>query len=99
MESSESQLTLRQQIQDLLTSEEMTVRELSQTVRIPEKEVLDHLAHIERSALSHGKQLTIKPFECLSCGFVFDKRSRLSKPGRCPKCKKSHIQNARYHVK
>lgn len=99
MEDSESQVTVRQQLMDLLCAEEMTVRELSQALRIAEKEVLDHLTHIERTALRQKKQLLVKPFECLSCGFVFDKRSRLSKPGRCPRCKKSHIQNAKYQIK
>jgi len=99
MDPFENQLTLRQQIVDLLCSEEMTVRDLSQAVRIPEKEVLDHLSHIERSAQRLGKKLVITPYRCLSCGFVFEKRSRLTKPGRCPICKKSHLQTAHYYIK
>jgi predicted Zn-ribbon and HTH transcriptional regulator len=99
MEPFDSQQTLRQQIIDLLSIEEMTVRDISQTARIPEKEVMDHLSHIERSLQRLGKKLIITPYRCLSCGFVFDKRTRLSRPGRCPSCKKSHLQTAFYHIK
>ena len=98
MEPIESGQTIRQQIIDLLGSDELTLRDLSQAVSIPEKEVEDHLAHIERSVRNQGKKLVEIPYQCLSCGFVFDKRSRFSKPGRCPSCKNSHMQTARYHI-
>ncbi len=90
---------MRQQIIALLSKEELTVRDLSQAMSIPEKEVLDHLVHIERSAQRLGKKLTVTPYKCISCGFVFEKRTRLSKPGRCPNCKNSHIQTAGYTIR
>ena len=99
MEPIDSKQTIRQQIIDLLISEELTQRDLSQAVSIPEKEVVDHLSHIERSVRSQGKKLVEIPCRCLSCGFVFEKRTRFSKPGRCPHCRNSHIQTARYHIK
>jgi predicted Zn-ribbon and HTH transcriptional regulator len=99
MEPFDSQQTVRQQIIDLLSSEEMTVRDISQAVRISEKEAMDHLSHIELSVKRLGKKLEIIPYRCLSCGFVFDNRSRFTKPGRCPKCKKSHLQTAYYRIK
>ena len=98
MELIDNKQTIRQQIIDLLISDELTLRDLSQAVCIPEKEVVDHLGHIARSVRSQGKKLVETPYECLACGFVFDKRSRFSKPGRCPSCRNSHIQTARYHI-
>ena len=98
MEPIESGQTIRQQIIDLLCSDELTLRDLSQAVSITEKEVVGHLGHIERSIRRQGKKLVEIPHKCLSCGFVFDKRSRFSKPGRCPSCKNSHMQTARYHI-
>ncbi|MBW2485304.1 MAG: transcriptional regulator [Deltaproteobacteria bacterium] len=98
METSDSRQTIRQQIIDLLGSDTLTVRDLSQAVSIPEKEVMEHLGHIERSVRNQGKKLMKTPYKCLLCGFVFDNRIRFSKPGRCPSCKKSHIQTARYHI-
>jgi len=98
MEPVDSNQTLRQQIIDLLTGENLTVRDLSQAVSIPEKEVMDHLDHIDRSLRSQGRKLLEIPYECLSCGFVFDKRKRFSRPGRCPECRNSHIKTARYRI-
>ena len=98
MEPGGSKQTVRQQIVDLLSLEEMTQRDLSQALGIPEKEVVSHLEHIERSIRSLGKKLVEAPYRCLSCGFVFDKRNRFTKPGRCPSCRNSHIAMARYHI-
>jgi predicted Zn-ribbon and HTH transcriptional regulator len=98
MEPIDSEQTIRQQIIDLLSTDELTLRDLSQAVSISEKEVVFHLDHIERSIRNQGKKLVETPYKCLSCGFVFDKRSRFSKPGRCPICRNSHMQRARYHI-
>jgi predicted Zn-ribbon and HTH transcriptional regulator len=91
--------TIRQQIIDLLSSGDVTLRDLSQAVSITEKEVENHLVHIERSMRNQDKKLVEIPYQCISCDFVFDKRSRFSRPGRCPNCKNSHIQRARYYIK
>lgn len=99
MEIVNDKQTLRQQIIALLSSEELTLRDLSQALSIPEKDVVGHLGHIERTLRTQGKKLAEIPYQCLSCGFVFDKRTRFSKPGRCPACKNSHMQTARYYIK
>jgi predicted Zn-ribbon and HTH transcriptional regulator len=85
--------TLRQQIIELLTDGEMDARQISGQVGIQEKEVIEHLSHIARSLAVKGKKLTIRPAECLLCGYVFEKRQRFTRPGRCPRCKKSHLQS------
>ena len=99
METSDSRQTIRQEIIDLLNSEELTIRDLSQAVSLQEKEIVGHLGHIERSLQRQGKKLMISPYKCLTCGFVFEKRTRFTKPGRCPDCKNSHIQVAQFYVK
>jgi predicted Zn-ribbon and HTH transcriptional regulator len=90
--------TIRQQIITLLTEEELSARDISQLVSIREKEVCLHLDHINRSVSSQGKVLVVTPCQCLSCGFIFKDRQRLSSPGRCPQCKGSHISMARYRI-
>ena len=99
MGTSDNRQTIRQEIIDLLGSEELTIRDLSQAVSLQEKEIVDHLGHIERSLQRQGKKLMISPYTCLTCGFVFEKRTRFTKPGRCPKCKNSHIQVAQFYIK
>jgi predicted Zn-ribbon and HTH transcriptional regulator len=83
---------------DLLSDHGMTARDLSQTLGIREKEVYEHLAHITRSVSGQGKRLRILPFRCLACGFVFAERKRFTRPGRCPNCKKSHVEIPVYRI-
>ena len=91
--------TLRQLIIALLDEKEMTARELSQAVGIREREVYDHLSHIARSvAAKRKKRLTILPFRCLSCGYLFEERKRFTRPSRCPRCKKTRLQIPVYRL-
>ena len=90
--------TIRQKIISLLSEDEMSAREISGEVGIPEKEVVEHLAHIARSVSSQDKKVMITPANCMSCGYVFENRKRFTRPGRCPQCKKSHIQSPRFRI-
>ena len=90
--------TIRQRIIDLLSTEEMSARGLSKAVGIREKEVYEHLSHIVRSLVAQGKKLIVQPYSCLGCGYVFQDRRRFTRPSRCPRCKRSHIQEATYRV-
>ena len=90
--------TIRQQIIDLLSQGEMDARELSREVGIREKEVYDHLGHISRSLAAKGKSLNIRPAQCLSCGYEFKNRRRFTRPGRCPRCKKTHLQSPAFYI-
>ncbi len=83
----------------LLREEEMSARELSRAMGIREKEVYDHLSHIARSAVGQGKKLIVAPFRCLGCGHVFQDRKRFNRPGRCPQCKRSHIEEPMYRIR
>ena len=83
--------TLRQQIAALLQEDPMTAMDISQAVGIPERDVYRHLAHIQRSVAGQGKKLLLSPCTCRACGFVFKERRRLTRPGRCPRCRESRI--------
>ncbi|HEX9860288.1 MAG TPA: transcriptional regulator [Nitrospirota bacterium] len=89
--------TVRQRIRDYLKGGERSIRDISQELRISEKEALDHLEHI---ALARGgdERLVVTPSECGSCGYVFKKRERLGKPGRCPVCKGEKISQPLYRM-
>ena len=91
--------TVRQEIIALLEENSaVTAKDISAEVRIPEKEVYEHLEHIHKSLNKTGQQLHIKPAECLKCGFVFTKRDRLKTPGRCPICHEEHIQEPLFSI-
>jgi predicted Zn-ribbon and HTH transcriptional regulator len=76
----------------------MDARQLSGQIGIREKEAIEHLSHIARSLAVKGKKLTVRPAKCLLCGYVFEKRQRFTRPGRCPRCKKSHLQSPQFYI-
>ncbi|WP_027367216.1 transcriptional regulator [Desulfocurvibacter africanus] len=90
--------TERRTIMDLLRDEPMTAKDLSAEAGIAEKRVLDALEHIRRSAPSQGLRLVVEPARCRSCGFAFAKRDRLGKPGHCPMCKKTFIEEPKFRL-
>jgi hypothetical protein len=90
--------TLRRKIIALLSDREMDARGLSEELRIKEKEVYEHLAHVERSVQAAGGKFVLTPSECQLCGYVFEDRRRLTRPGRCPKCRRSKLQNPSFRI-
>jgi predicted Zn-ribbon and HTH transcriptional regulator len=90
--------TVRQQMIELLMEGRHNARELSQELRISEKEVYKHLPHIARSVASRKKKLLVVPSQCSDCGYVFKDRTRFTKPGRCPHCKGGHLEQPRYEI-
>jgi len=90
--------TMRQKIFLLLSEREMSAREISQTIGIREKEVYEHLPHIALSAMAQKRKLVVLPFGCMSCGYVFEQRKRFTRPSRCPRCKKTHLETPVYRI-
>ncbi len=91
--------TLRQEIMSVLVQGPASAKDISFEVRISEKEVYDHLEHIRKSLLGRkDSQLVIMPAECVKCGFVFSKRERLKKPGKCPICKGESIREPLFSI-
>ena len=94
----EQHQTIRRQMIDLLSRSDMNALEISQSLSIMEKEVYDHLAHICRSVVTHGKKCIIVPSRCIRCGYIFANRRKFTRPSRCPQCKNTHIQTARFRI-
>jgi len=78
--------TVRRAIMTELEKRPLSAWDLSGRVGIPEKEVAGHLEHIRASLHRSGRQLEVQPAECAKCGFVFEKRGRLTRPSKCPVC-------------
>ena len=89
--------TVRRELFSLLSESRFSARELSGLIRISEKEVYDHLKHVLKSTRK-GFRLLITPAECRKCGFVFSKRERLKKPGRCPVCRAESIREPLFSI-
>lgn len=90
--------TLRQQIIALLEEAPLTALDISKAVRVPEKDVYRHLAHIEKSVAGSGGRLSFSPCTCRACGFSFKARQRLTRPGRCPRCRESRIDHPVFRI-
>lgn len=84
--------TIRKEILSLLINQTLSAKDISVMVHISEKDVYEHLEHIERSTHKTGGHLNVIPAECLKCGFIFRKRERLKKPGKCPVCHEEKIR-------
>jgi predicted Zn-ribbon and HTH transcriptional regulator len=88
--------TARVRLRELLRQGPATARELSERAHLSEKEVRQHLQHLIRSAGARSEIVTVEPARCEGCGFVFEGRDRLGKPGRCPVCRGSRIHPPRF---
>ena len=92
-----SRRTHRQSLMEILADGPYTLNDLSERVHLPIKDVLHHLTHVRRS-IRPPQRFIMEPAQCLTCGFVFKERRKLSPPSKCPKCKSSHIQDPRYRT-
>ena len=86
--------TIRRELMRLLEDGELSVSALSKEIRLSEKEILYHLEQLRLSGA-----LIIIPAECRDCGYVFVKRERVGKPGKCPKCKGTHIEQPLFSMR
>jgi hypothetical protein len=95
----EEKETVRRRIRSLLEEGPHTAKEISLSVRIPEKDVESHLERLRKSLHVKGMRLEQVPAECRGCGFAFRKRDRLKSPGRCPVCKGEAISDPSFLIK
>ncbi len=91
--------TIRQKIAAVLEGQTLSAKGISANVGASEKEVYGHLEHIQKTINKKNLTLLITPAECRKCGFVFKKRDRLNKPGKCPVCNSELIQEPLFSIK
>ena len=93
------QETVRKGILSALEGQTLSVKDISGAVRISEKEVYDHLLHIQKTINKGGTTLILTPAECKKCGFKFKKREKLKKPGKCPLCRGEAIEEPLFSIR
>jgi len=89
-------MTQRKEIIEILSKEEKTAKELAEVFNVDIKDIIEDLEHIKKSI--KPRKLKVKPAFCKGCGFVFKERDKVSKPSRCPKCRKEWIQGALFSI-
>lgn len=94
-----SERTVRQRMIDLLTGARLSSSQLAQRLGIPERHVEEHLPHIVKSlARDRMRRFILEPATCLACGFVFRERRKLTRPSRCPACRREQIAAPLYGI-
>lgn len=83
--------TIRAALRRTLLEQPATARDLSTEVGIREKDVAEHLAHLSRSLSQKNERLVVEPASCIACGYRFTERTRLERPGACPRCRSTRI--------
>lgn len=84
---------MRQQIIDYLHGEPVTVGLLSTEIGLSERQLHEHLESLRKQV-----KLVITPARCGRCGFEFRDRRRTRKPGKCPKCRSTYIDEPLYSI-
>ena len=87
----------RMEILERLRRGPATLKQLAGLLGVRERDAAEHLSHALRS-LGPGERFAEEPAGCLACGFRFTKRSRLTTPSRCPRCRSERITPARFRV-
>ena len=90
--------TLRHRIASMLKERPYTGKEMSGFLRIPERDIYDHLEHIRKTMNKGPYKLVVVPARCERCGFVFRKRGRLKAPGKCPMCRNESLEEPVFSV-
>jgi transcriptional regulator len=91
--------TVRQRMVGLLTGSRLSSYQLAQLLGIPERQVEDHLAHVVKTvARDRDRRFILEPSCCQDCGFVFRDRTKLTRPGRCPRCRSESTTAPRYGI-
>ncbi len=85
--------TVRREIIALLEGQSFSAKEISGSVGISEKEIYAHLEHIGKTLERGNHQLVVDPAVCKKCGFIFKKREKMKKPGKCPLCRGESIED------
>ena len=90
-------MTLRRHLHEILSHEPRSVSSLAHELGLRRADLEDDMQHVLRSAEARGDRIEILPARCKACGFEFGPE-RLAKPGRCPSCKASRIQEAMIRI-
>ena len=91
--------TIRQKIISFISDKTLSAKDISALAGIAEKEAYEHLEHIQRTMNRRERHFVVMPAVCKKCGFIFKKRDKLKKPGKCPVCRGELIQEPFFSLK
>ena len=89
-------MTRRQEIIQILQESKQSAQQLANYFQTTLKEIVEDLEHIGKSI--KPKKLKIDAAYCKKCNFVFKERSKVSKPGKCPRCRSEWIEAQMFSI-
>lgn len=87
----------RKDLVALLLDHPMSVDQIARLMDEPPASVADDVRHIARSLKHSPYRTVVTPARCRHCGFAFH-RDKLLRPGKCPVCHRSWIDEPRVAV-
>lgn len=87
----------RKDLIDSLLDQPTAINALAQAFGLGQREMAGELEHLRQSFRNEPYRLVVLPATCRKCGFTFD-REQLTKPGKCPKCWSTWIQEPKVGV-
>lgn len=91
--------TIPQRLREALAgASSKTLKELSAELSVSEKELVGALEKLALSLRNEDAKLLVESAYCIACGYQFESRQRLAKPGRCPSCRSERIAPPRFAI-
>ncbi|MHC4548592.1 MAG: transcriptional regulator [Planctomycetota bacterium] len=87
----------RKDLIELLLDNPLSVADIARLKGAKLRDVESDLRHLFRSLKRDGYRVVIEPACCRKCDFVF-REEKLLKPGKCPRCKGTWIDEPRIAV-
>lgn len=88
----------RKALVQLLLDNPMSLSAIAEAMEVTPREVEEDLQHLQRSLRHSEYRLLVHPAVCRKCGFRF-KEEKLHKPGKCPQCHHSWIEEPRLEIR
>ncbi|MFB6261502.1 MAG: transcriptional regulator [Thiohalorhabdaceae bacterium] len=87
----------RKDLINALLNQPTGINELARHFGLGEREMAGELEHLRQSFRNEPYRLVVHPATCRKCGFTFGS-DRMTKPGKCPRCWSTWIQEPRIGV-
>lgn len=85
----------RKELIEYLQHHKSSISELARQFEAKPADIIEEMEHIRKTLRHEGLRMRITPASCRKCHFVFN-RDKLDKPGKCPKCKSTWIQEPEF---
>jgi beta-phosphoglucomutase family hydrolase len=87
----------RKDLMQMLSHKPMSINEIARLLELGAREIEEDVRHLIKSLRHSSQRIVVTPAQCRKCGFVFA-QNKLRKPGKCPSCHGTWIEEPMLHV-